>query len=47
MHDTCAHRRIAVIKNSRRAVYGYDRRIAPLGFDSLFQAQNMLENTVA
>ncbi|WP_415920150.1 inositol 2-dehydrogenase [Tateyamaria sp. SN6-1] len=38
--------RIAVIKNSRRAAYGYDQRIEILGSDGLLQAQNMLENTV-
>jgi myo-inositol 2-dehydrogenase/D-chiro-inositol 1-dehydrogenase len=38
--------RIAVIKNSRRAVYGYDQRIELLGSEGLLQAQNMLENTV-
>jgi myo-inositol 2-dehydrogenase/D-chiro-inositol 1-dehydrogenase len=38
--------RIAVIKNSRRAVYGYDQRLEVLGSDGLLQAQNMLENTV-
>jgi myo-inositol 2-dehydrogenase/D-chiro-inositol 1-dehydrogenase len=38
--------RIAVIKNSRRAVYGYDQRIELLGAEGLLQAQNMLENTV-
>lgn len=38
--------RIAVIKNSRRAVYGYDQRVEMLGSDGLLQAQNMLENTV-
>ncbi len=38
--------RIAVIKNSRRAVYGYDQRLELLGADGLLQAQNMLENTV-
>ncbi len=38
--------RIAVIKNSRRAVYGYDQRVEILGSDGLLQAQNMLENTV-
>lgn len=37
---------IAVIKNSRRAVYGYDQRIELLGSEGLLQAQNMLENTV-
>jgi myo-inositol 2-dehydrogenase / D-chiro-inositol 1-dehydrogenase len=38
--------RIAVIKNSRRAVYGYDQRVEILGSQGLLQAQNMLENTV-
>ena len=38
--------RIAVIKNSRRAVYGYDQRLELLGSEGLLQAQNMLENTV-
>ena len=38
--------RIAVIKNSRRAVYGYDQRIEMLGSKGLLQAQNVLENTV-
>lgn len=38
--------RIAVIRNSRRAVYGYDQRVELLGSEGLLQAQNMLENTV-
>lgn len=38
--------RIAVIKNSRRAVYGYDQRLELLGSEGLLQAQNMLENSV-
>jgi len=38
--------RIAVIKNSRRAVYGYDQRVEILGSKGLLQAQNVLENTV-
>ena len=38
--------RIAVIKNSRRAVYGYDQRIELLGSEGLLSANNMLENTV-
>ncbi|MEZ5873227.1 MAG: inositol 2-dehydrogenase [Nitratireductor sp.] len=38
--------KIAVIKNSRRAVYGYDQRVELLGSQGLLQAQNMLENTV-
>lgn len=43
---TFADGRIAVIKNSRRAVYGYDQRLELLGADGLLQAGNMLENTV-
>ncbi len=43
---TYADGRIAVIKNSRRAVYGYDQRVEVLGSDGLLQAQNMLENSV-
>lgn len=38
--------RIAVIKNSRRAVYGYDQRLELLGSTGLLQAGNVLENTV-
>lgn len=38
--------RIAVIKNSRRAVYGYDQRVELLGSEGLLQAQNILENSV-
>lgn len=43
---TYADGRIAVIKNSRRALYGYDQRVELLGSEGLLQAQNMLENTV-
>ena len=43
---TYADGRIAVIKNSRRAVYGYDQRVELLGSEGLLQAGNMLENTV-
>ena len=43
---TYADGRVAVIKNSRRAVYGYDQRVELLGSEGLLQAQNMLENTV-
>ena len=43
---TYADGRIAVIKNSRRAVYGYDQRVELLGSDGLLQAGNMLESTV-
>ena len=38
--------RIAVIKNSRRAVYGYDQRIELLGSEGLLSAGNVLETTV-
>jgi len=38
--------RIAVIKNSRRAAYGYDQRVELLGSEGMLQVQNMLENTV-
>jgi len=43
---TYADGRIAVIKNSRRAVYGYDQRVEILGSEGLLQAQNVLENTI-
>ncbi len=38
--------RIAVIRNSRRAAYGYDQRIELLGSKGMLQAENMVENTV-
>lgn len=38
---------IAVIKNSRRAVYGYDQRVELLGSEGLLSAANVLENTVS
>ncbi|MEL7027050.1 MAG: inositol 2-dehydrogenase [Pseudomonadota bacterium] len=38
--------RIAVIKNSRRAAYGYDQRIELLGSEGLLQAQNVPETTL-
>lgn len=38
--------RLAVIRNSRRAAYGYDQRLELLGSGGLLQAENMLENTV-
>ncbi|MCC9620416.1 inositol 2-dehydrogenase [Thalassospira sp. MA62] len=38
--------RMAVIKNSRRAAYGYDQRIEFLGADGLLAAHNVLENTI-
>lgn len=43
---TYADGRIAVIKNSRRAVYGYDQRVEVLGSEGLLQAQNVLEHTL-
>ncbi|NBZ89353.1 inositol 2-dehydrogenase [Stagnihabitans tardus] len=43
---TYADGRIAVIKNSRRAVYGYDQRVELLGSEGLLQAGNMLESTL-
>ena len=39
--------RIAVIKNSRRAAYGYDQRIELLGSKGLLSVDNVLENTVS
>jgi len=39
--------RLAVIKNSRRAVYGYDQRVELLGSDGLLAAGNVLEHTVS
>jgi myo-inositol 2-dehydrogenase/D-chiro-inositol 1-dehydrogenase len=38
--------RLATIKNSRRAVYGYDQRLELLGSTGLLSADNVLENTV-
>ena len=38
--------KIAVIKNSRRAAYGYDQRLEILGSEGLLQAENVLENSV-
>ena len=43
---TWADGRIAVIKNSRRAAYGYDQRVELLGARGLLGAKNMLESTV-
>lgn len=39
--------RIAVIKNSRRAAYGYDQRVELLGSEGLVSAGNVLENTLS
>ena len=38
--------RIAVIKNSRRAVFGYDQRAEVLGSEGMLQVGNVLENTL-
>ena len=43
---TYADGRIAVIRNSRRAVYGYDQRLELLGSEGMLEAQNMLESTL-
>jgi len=43
---TYADGRIAVIKTSCRAVFGYDQRVELLGCEGLLQPQNILENTV-
>ena len=38
--------RLATIRNSRRAPYGYDQRVEVLGADGTLAAENELENTV-
>ena len=38
--------RIATIRNSRRAAFGYDQRIELLGSEGMLQAENMPENLV-
>ena len=38
--------KIAVIKNSRRAIFGYDQRVELLGSEGLLQVQNLTENTL-
>jgi len=43
---TYASGAIAVIRNSRRAAYGYDQRIELLGSDGLLQVENVLEHSV-
>ncbi|MEX0287093.1 MAG: inositol 2-dehydrogenase [Paracoccaceae bacterium] len=43
---TYADGRMATIRNSRRAPYGYDQRVEVLGSDGLLSAENELENTV-
>lgn len=43
---TYADGRLAVIRNSRRAAYGYDQRAELLGSEGLLQVQNVLENNL-
>ena len=43
---TYADGRIAVIRNSRRAAYGYDQRVEVLGSIGMLQAENMRDTTV-
>ncbi|QFU07560.1 Inositol 2-dehydrogenase [Rhodobacteraceae bacterium THAF1] len=43
---TYADGRIATIRNSRRAPYGYDQRVEVLGAKGTIEAQNEIENTV-
>ena len=38
--------RLVVIKNSRRAAYGYDQRIEILGSKGLLQVQNVVEDGI-
>ena len=39
--------RIATIRNSRRAVFGYDQRLELLGSDGLLSVENQLETTLS
>ncbi len=43
---TYADGKIAVIRNSRRAGFGYDQRVELLGSEGMLQVENMLENTL-
>jgi len=43
---TYADGRLATIRNSRRAAYGYDQRVEVLGSKGALSAENELENTV-
>jgi myo-inositol 2-dehydrogenase/D-chiro-inositol 1-dehydrogenase len=43
---TYADGRIATIRNSRRAPYGYDQRVELLGSEGLLEARNEIENTM-
>jgi len=38
--------RLATIRNSRRAAYGYDQRVEVLGAEGQLTAENVIENTV-
>lgn len=38
--------RIATIRNSRRAVFGYDQRLELLGSDGMLSVENQIENTM-
>jgi len=38
--------RLATIRNSRRATYGYDQRVEVLGSGGMLAAENVVENTV-
>ncbi len=43
---TYADGRLATIRNSRRAPYGYDQRVEVLGSDGTLAAENEIENTM-
>lgn len=43
---TYADGRLATIRNSRRAPYGYDQRVEVLGADGTLSAENEIENTL-
>ncbi len=43
---TYADGRLAVIKNSRRAAYGYDQRVELLGSEGMLSVGNLLEDTL-
>ncbi|NDW04854.1 inositol 2-dehydrogenase [Jiella pacifica] len=43
---TYADGRLATIRNSRRAAFGYDQRVELLGSDGMLEARNEIENTV-
>lgn len=43
---TYADGKIAVIRNSRRAGFGYDQRVELLGSEGMLQVENMRENTL-